>query len=450
MSLNLDKPQSSMPSEASLPSRLPIMISLCRPLYELAWWVVSIVWTIAVMRRPGAREELAERAGYLPSRPIEASGSLWIHAVSVGEYLSALPIIDQVKRRDPKIWVLVTISNPQAHAMATKGEPAADVIAWMPWDSHRSIIRAFDRVNPDSVGIIECEIWPNFILEAKKRSCRLIMMNARIYEKDFAGYHLARFLFKPILNGVDEIYAQSALDRERFLSLGVSPGRVWVEGNSKYDRLPSAPPERTLPMWVKNSSGGLVVLASTHPGEEGQILAMMHSLQKEIPSLRMIIAPRDPSRGELIKGMVKEKGMSAFCKTEIGQIDESSADVMVLDTLGELPALLAAADVVFMGGSLVPMGGHNPIEPAVWGKPIFMGPSFFNFRDVVSNMRKSGGIEIVASAAELMEKIRRLLLDPEAGRLQGVQAADFIARQRGASIRYAQRLLDMKRVREAA
>jgi 3-deoxy-D-manno-octulosonic-acid transferase len=417
------------------------IVWLLRALYDVAWLVVMAGWgaKLAWERKAGWIEELTHRLGYLPSPPADASRVIWIHAVSVGEYRSVMPIVRRVKRADPNAWVMVTMSNRPTFEMARSSAPLADSVAFVPWDSRWIVRRALRRVRPAILAIVECEIWPSLILEASCSSTRVIMINARIYERDFSRYLFARRLFAPILAAVDAVYALSPKEAERFALLGVDASRLCVEGNTKYDVDISSPNKHD---WLAlPDSCRVLILASTHPDEERQILRASGELIQEFGSLRWIMAPRDPSRGKEIEAMARTLGMSAICRSAITDPQDSQVDVIVMDTLGELASLFRLADVVFVGGSLVDVGGHNPIEAAAWGKPVIMGSSCFNFEDIVTTLLREEAIRLVDSAEDLARAIRIDLQNPELARRRGVLGKRVVAEHQGSSARYGDRLL---------
>lgn len=434
----------------SAPPSLSIFHRAALALYDFLWLFFLAGWLgYLLARRPtGWRQEWRERMGHSPIRPADASTSIWIHAVSVGELLSIAPVVAAIKRRDPRAWIVVTVSNERAFAIRHK--VAADEVRWTPWDWRWCVGRALRRVAPDVLAIVECEIWPNMILRTARTGCRVVMINARIYERDFPRYRAARFIFQPILAAVDSIHVQSPGDRERFRSIGVPEKGLVEGGNTKFD-LDRPSESRAILDDLRQSwrfdGCPLWILASTHPGEEGLILKHCGRLFHRRPNLRILIAPRDVARSNSVVALARDLGYRAKLRSRDADAD---ASIVVLDTMGELAALFSAASVVFVGGSLVSKGGHNPIEPALFAKPILMGPHVFNFPDVVDAFREADAIQIVDNTEELVSHVARILANPEESQTMGRRAAELVQKHRGAADRYAELLLGSPRAMAAA
>jgi 3-deoxy-D-manno-octulosonic-acid transferase len=347
----------------------------------------------------------------------------------------------------PDAWIFLTTSNEAAYQMARQQETVADALCRMPVDAGPVVRRALDRARPDAVAIVECEIWPNFILEAARRAT-LFMINARIYERDYPRYRAAGWFFRPIIEQVALIGAQTSADAERFLGLGVRRRRVQVIGNTKFDsvRVPKSGSSAKLSRSdLRLKDGPLWVLASTHPGEESAILEAL--AVRDFVAIRLVIAPRDIRRADEIAQACSWRGWHVARRTKPG---EKPVDVMILDTLGELVDVLPLADLVFVGGSLVDRGGHNPIEPAAWGKPIVMGPSVYNFADVVDTFRDADALEICANAQELVDRAIELMNQVDRRRRLGERSQRVVASRRGAALVYAALLVDPAWQRRAA
>lgn len=412
-----------------------------RLLYDLLWLVFLAGWTgYLVLRRPaGWRQEWLERMGLAPIRPDGAATSIWIHAVSVGELLSIVPVVLAIKRRDPFAWIVVTVSNERAFALRHK--IPADAVCWTPWDGRWMIGRFLRRARPEVLAIVECEIWPNMILGAAEAGRRVVMINARIYARDFPRYRAAGFVFRPVLARVDSIHVQSPSDRQRFRRLGVPDRKLFDGGNTKFD---CDQPTESLaiadalrrswrldgrPVWI---------LASTHEGEEAAILGRCEPIFRRWPQTRLLIAPRDVTRAQSLLSLARALGYRARLRSR--ELGDAEASIVILDTMGELAGLFSIANVVFVGGSLVPKGGHNPIEPALFAKPILMGPHYFNFPEVVSEFLLADAMRVVTDAKELVEEVTAVLADPEGSRAMGRRAAEVVQKHRGAADRYAELL----------
>jgi 3-deoxy-D-manno-octulosonic-acid transferase len=422
--------------------------------YELGWMLFIAGWFLYVVARKGkeGREEIAQRMGYVPLPPSCADSSIWIHAVSVGELLSIRPVIEAMKRQSPGCWILVTTSNEAAYQMAIRKPPGADALSRTPWDTARCIRRALARSQPKTLAIVECEIWPNLIRLTAEQGRMVLMINARIYERDYPRYLAARSLFAPILQSITGVYTQSSADRDRFLAMGVPSHRVMSGGNTKFDAVPSvhvSSESVTLRRSLRLGDCPLLILASTHEDEEQQLLEHVSTLQANCPTLQILIAPRDIHRAERIASLVEKSQLKCLRRSQV-KMNGERPDVVILDTLGELVQVLGWGDLVFVGGSLVDKGGHNPIEPAAWGKPVLMGPHFANFTDIVQAFREGEAIGIFPSAESLCIEISRLLSDSSLANEMGSRARQVVEQHRGTSERYATLLLQQSTGRAAA
>jgi 3-deoxy-D-manno-octulosonic-acid transferase len=424
------------------------LVGLCFVIYDLLFGLVVAGWTtlrLTVCFFTG-RPVILHRLGYLPNRPKGAPVAIWLHAVSVGEWLSAEPVLSAIKGRHPDWWILVTTGQRHAHALAGRQRGVADAVCWLPWDSRWCIELALSRVRPDSLVLVECEIWPNLIERAANRRVRVVMMNARIYRRDHGRYQLARGFFSHVLRRSSFIGAQSAADRARFLRLGARSKTVKRLGNTKYDAASESPDaailadlKRRLPL----TGGPLLVLASTHPGEEELILRQCGRLRRRFLNLQFLIAPRHVERASSIVRMAASLGLCAVRRSEFprgagSRLEQTERpDVILLDSMGELRSAMALATLVFVGGSLVDKGGQNPIEAGILGKPMLMGPSVANFEEIVAELVRAGGIVVVRDADELMQQAAELLGDLQRRQELGGRALATARRHRGAADVYA-------------
>jgi 3-deoxy-D-manno-octulosonic-acid transferase len=404
--------------------------------YNAAWVIFLIPWLVyRLLTYPfGKRITLCDRLGLYPNRPRPFTRTLWIHAVSVGELASIRPLVEAFRADHPEVWIVLTTNNSHAYALAQKS-PAAHSVHLMPWDFTPLLSNAIDRVRPDALAIVECEIWPGAIAAFADRGIPISMINARIYEADFPRYRFARSLFAPLLRAISRIGAQSPADRARFLNLGADPARTFIGGNTKWDAVaqPDAPVKAERMREALHLAGRRIfILASTHPDEELQLLAHYRPLRDMFLDLSLVIAPRHPERGAELFRQIQSLGYSVLLRSRWRDGDEPFPEIVILDTLGELPQLLPAADLVFIGGSLVPAGGHNPIEPAIHGKPILIGPSVHNFADIVAAFESADGLIRLNSARQIMEEAKILLADAPLRQSLGQRARQTVDRHRGA------------------
>jgi 3-deoxy-D-manno-octulosonic-acid transferase len=372
--------------------------------------------------------------------------AVWVHAVSVGELLSARPALWEIRKRHPDWWVVLSTSHPQAYEIAGSGPPASDAVCWLPWDFGPCVEKALHRVRPDVLVLVECELWPNLIVRAAARQARIVVMNARIYERDLARYLLGRGLFAALLRLIALIGVQSQGDYSRFRRLGAPAETMIVGGNTKFDvglpddlgarlaELRASLPLRPGPIWV---------LASTHAGEEEQILPRCAKLWASFPGLQLLVAPRHIERARSIRRLAERLGLRTVLRSRVTGITCRTTEgtdtphVIVLDTIGELATALGLADLVFVGGSLVDAGGHNPIEAALHAKAVLVGPSFYNFQDVLGAFLAEDAVIRLRDVEELADQAGELLADVASREALGRRAATVVHRHRGAAQTYA-------------
>jgi 3-deoxy-D-manno-octulosonic-acid transferase len=431
------------PAQEGAATPLPWMVRWVLGIYDAGLVLAMAGWLLVRLVLPPARgrQAIAERLGYVPVRPDGAPISLWIHAVSIGELLSVLPVLRLLKERHPNWWVLLSTTQRHADALAHTQSTGADAVCLLPWDSRFAIDEALNRARPELLVLVECELWPNLIVRCARRAIPVQMINARLYERDFPRYRLARGLFAPLLRLVSGIAAQSEADSDRFLRLGASAERIMVTGSTKFDAaLPAELPARLrqlrdrLPL----RGGPVWILASTHADEEEQILSRSSGLRERFPGMQFLIAPRHVERSTRIQELAGRLGMRTALWSESLQrsearIDPETPDILLLDTIGELRTALGLADLVFVGGSLVNKGGQNPIEAALHAQPILMGPSVGNFAEIVSAFVSADALVAVTDADDLLRQAESLLASADRRAGLGQAAAAVVRRHVGAA-----------------
>lgn len=366
------------------------------------------------------------RAGpELPPRP-----RIWIHAVSVGEVAAAVPLVGALRRRFPGYAVLVTTTTPTGSAEVRRRLDEDVEHRYLPLDLPH-LMRAFVRaVQPRLLMVMETELWPNLYAACRARGVPVMLVNGRLSERSLRGYRWVRPLVARTLRDVSALAARSEADARRFRALGADAARVRVPGNVKYD-LPTPSAARVTggrdaagrrPVWIA---------ASTHDGEDEQVLEAHRSVRAQVPGALLVLVPRHPERFGQVGRLCEEAGFSVVRRSR-GEVPDARADVWLGDTMGELPALFVGADVAFMGGSLVPTGGHNPLEAAVHGVPVLTGPHVFNFREVFDVLVEAGGAQVITGPADLADALVVLLTDAEERERRGVAAARMVTGNRGA------------------
>ena len=397
--------------------------------------LVLLYAPVFVVRRllaQGAEVGLLQRLGYgsagLPPEP-----RCWIHAVSVGEVMAAIPLVHAVRRRWPELHPVVTTVTPTgARVVKDRLEPAV-THRYFPLDLPRAVGRALSAMRPSFFIGLETEIWPNFLRGLQRRGVPAMIANGRISDRSFRRYRLVRPFMRRVLAGIAVFGMQTAEDARRIIALGAPPERVVVTGNLKSDAVPNEPGAEQLWRRLMGLTGGEAVwiAGSTHRGEEELLLGAFLGLKRRHPSLVLVLAPRHPERVPEVERVIRARGLASVRRTELPSARDANA-VIVLDTVGELAQLYQLSEVVFVGGSLVPLGGHNMLEPALRRKPMVFGPHTANFREGAELLVTAGGALIVRDGKELESVVDRLLSDRGLRATMGEAAFEAVAGRQGA------------------
>ncbi|NGX15157.1 lipid IV(A) 3-deoxy-D-manno-octulosonic acid transferase [Wenzhouxiangella sp. XN24] len=376
-------------------------------------------------------ERFEERFGFGRSRL--ASPGIWVHAVSVGEVVAASSLIARLRERYPDYPVVVTTVTPTG-AQRVRDLFGDDVLhSYAPYDTIGSVRRFFDRMQPRLAIVMETELWPNLYAACGARGIPLVLANARISPRSVQRYRRFIGLFRQALANGIVIAAQSAQDAERFLSLGANPERTFVTGNLKADvALPPGLAEAGKAFRRDCAAGRPVwVAASTHAGEEEAVLEAHARVRRALPDSLLLLVPRHPYRFAEVAALLESRG-EPHGRRSTGQTPAASDPVYLVDSLGELPMFYAAADVAFVGGSLVPIGGHNLLEPAALAIPVLTGPHNFNAEDIAALLLAAGALEVVDDQQQLARVVTGLLLDPAGRQARGACAKRVVADSGGA------------------
>jgi 3-deoxy-D-manno-octulosonic-acid transferase len=384
-------------------------------------------------RAPAYRRRIAERFGLFPAPRLPAR-PIWIHAVSVGETLAAVPLVLALRQRYPTLPIVVTTMTPTGseRVRATFGDAVFHVYA--PYDMPDSIGRFLQRINPLAAIIMETELWPNTIAALQRRGIASIVANARLSEKSARGYRRVAALTRPMLNMIDCIAAQTQADAARFVALGALQKNVRVTGSIKFDiALGESQLQRAAE--VREGWGGdarkIVIGASTHDGEESALIAAYKTLKNDYTELLLVLVPRHPERFERVAQMIAAEGLQ-YARRSRGDSVSRATDVVLADTMGEMLLLLGASDIAFVGGSLIERGGHNMLEPAAWGLPVVTGESDFNFAEVSRLLQESGGLVKVKDTSALTNQLARWLRSDGARSSAGDAARTVVEKNKGA------------------
>ena len=383
--------------------------------------------------RPG----LWQRLGRLPEGPAAEWGdgrTIWLHAVSMGEATAAVPLVQQLKARYPDARIVVSTVTETGRETVLRRLGGQAGHLYFPLDYPWAVRSVLDAVRPCLVIIVETELWPNFLREAAARGIPVILANGRLATDSFAGYLRLRFFFRHVLAAFTLCSMQTDRDVERIIQLGVAPERVVRTGNLKYDQAPQAAPVRISKhdLGVAESEE-LFVAGSTHPGEEEAVLDCYRRLLDGAPALVLVLAPRHIERADAVCTAARLRGFNVFRRTRLSTL--SGPRVIVLDTRGELASLYREATLVFVGGSLVDVGGHSPLEPAAWGKAVVFGPHMDHFAEAAEQFIGRGAGVQVGNAAEMAETMTALLKDRAKLEERGKAAYQLVLENQGAVAR---------------
>lgn len=387
--------------------------------------------------RPRFRDRLGRGLPRLPK------GGIWIQAVSVGEVELARRLVAELGSRAPDLPLFVTATTATGLALARKTLGPAVPVFPCPLDLPGPVRRVLDASSPRLVVLVETELWPEMLHQAGLRSVPVAVVNARLSEGSLKAYRRVEKPLRTLLQPLTRVLARTEADGERFAGLGVACERIEVCGNIKYDL---GADERPL-AWtdeVLRVAGDrpIVVVGSTMEGEEAQVLEALAGLEDDAAAPFILLAPRHPERFDAVAGLLRERGVIFGRRTRPGETP-SDADAFLIDTIGELARAYRLARLAFIGGSLVPTGGHNPLEAAVWGVPVLSGPHVHNFREVYREMAEAGGARLVAGTAELRVAAAVWLDDEKLSRAAGAAGRDVVEANRGATRRIVDSLLDL-------
>jgi 3-deoxy-D-manno-octulosonic-acid transferase len=422
-----------------------------RALTALSMLVLAPYYAVRGWRR-GEPRALRERFGALPAGIASSEiggGAMWIHAVSVGEVLAAKPLVDGLKARMPRRQVYVSTTTETGQRLARERLASADAVFYFPLDWVFPVRRALRQMRPALVVIMETEIWPNFLREARKLEIPVVFANARISERSFARYNRWKFLtaefYAEVMRDPELFLAQTSEDAERLCAMGAPEDRVEVAGNLKYD---SQPPKRTaFADWLSaqvtaQERWPVLVAGSVVAQEEEAVLAAYDIVQRRFRRALLVLAPRKPDRFGAAADIVEAGGWHLVRRSEIDLSAPlaEEADVLLLDSIGELAGLYALADVAFVGGSLVPAGGHNILEPAWFALVPVFGSSMENFREMADRFLSARAAVQVHSGPELGKVWLQLIDAAPLRERMGRAAHDLWERNRGATQRSLDRI----------
>jgi 3-deoxy-D-manno-octulosonic-acid transferase len=367
-------------------------------------------------RAPMYRQRWAERLGFYPTAalPRPHGVCVWVHAVSVGETLAAVPMVEQLLLRYPDTQIVMTTTTPTGseRVRAVFGERVLHVYA--PWELPGAVARFFNAFRPSLVLLLETELWPNIVATAAKREVPVMLINGRLSERSQRGYARFPALVKPMLKALHGLAVQTPADAARFQELGAADSKIVVTGSVKFDIDPDDGLRQVAGRWRQHLGLRPVwIAASTHAGEDEPVLVAHKQLKTRFPDALLILVPRHPERFAEVGQLARTQGFSVQKRSEAAHVG-TGCDVYLGDTMGELMQMFGFADVAFVGGSLVDVGGHNLLEPSAWGLPVLTGPHLHNFALIAQLLEQAGAMTIVESADALAAQLLELFAENDA------------------------------------
>jgi 3-deoxy-D-manno-octulosonic-acid transferase len=424
---------------------LVLLMYLAYSLATIALFVLASPWFLYQGIRHGKYlGSLAERLGRLPvSLNLDREPSIWLHAVSVGETLTARALAADLKERYPRLRLFISTTTITGQQIARRSFQAADGIFYFPLDLAFVVRRVLDVVRPQLFIMMETEIWPNLLRECRARGVRTVVINGRISNRSFPRYRLVRPLFRRVLALIDLFCVQGAETARRLETLGAAADRIRITGSLKFDAL-QAPgtvaglergADRVLRYFHVAPHRPVVVAGSTMPGEHEIVLKAFERVRTLAGNPLLVLAPRKPEQFADAEALARDAGFRTVRRSALVIDEEIRADVVVLDTIGELAQVYQVASAVFVGGSLVDTGGHNIMEPAIYGKPIVFGPHMQNFAEITEAFLAAGAAVQVADGRALEDALIDLLANPARRARLGDAARALVDANRGAKAR---------------
>jgi len=398
--------------------------------------VYRIIYTIVIfvlfipqyLKRPKELRSkwVREKLGLFP----DMEHSIWVHAVSVGEVNAAIKLLRRLRGKYPDMPIVLSTITDTGQKVALDKVPEGVSVFYLPFDINRVLEKAFMRVKPKMLIVMETELWPNIFRLSHKRNVPVIILNGRISAKSSRGYKKISFFMKKVFSYVTVFSMQSSLDAQRLKAIGADEKKVLVSGNFKFDMEMSG----KMPVWTEAVNGPVIMAGSTHRGEEELVLSAYLKNCVKFPGLRLILAPRHPERFGEVADLLLARGISFVRRSELGDYDSARGPfkekVLLLDSVGELSSVYAIADIAVIGKSFIGTGGQNPLEPAYWGKPVLCGPHMENFPFMQEFYDAGAAFEV--GPASLAQKIGELLADPDSAKAAGNKARRIYESKSGA------------------
>ncbi|MCH4166235.1 MAG: 3-deoxy-D-manno-octulosonic acid transferase [Megasphaera sp.] len=410
----------------------------------LCYWASLVpVLIYRLIREEGFYQRIKQSIGYLPpdlKEKISDRHAIWIHAASVGEIVAASPIVREMRKTHPNEVIIVSVVTATGFRMAHQIIKGADGILYFPLDLPYLTNRILSIVNPKIIVLVETEIWPNFLRIADRKHIPVMMMNGRISQRSAMRYHMITFFTRRVLSSIRIFSMQSRIDAQYIIDIGADPEKVIVTGNTKYDQTYGIVTEEEKKRFLhelgfKEGVYPIFIAGSTHKGENSAVYRAFNTIRSQFPEAKLIIAPRYIYQADLIRDeginnkvvMVKRSDMKA------GKHVDNVYDGVILDTIGELGRVYSLGDLIFVGGSLAHVGGHNILEPAAHGKPIVVGPNMFNFVEIFDLLSSRGACVMVKNEGEFIDTCLDILVHKERAQKMKQACVEVVRENQGAT-----------------
>lgn len=408
-------------------------------LYCLTPLILLKLW-LRGRKSPEYRQRWGERFGLIPDFAARhAVRPLWIHSVSLGETVAITPLVEQLLAQYPEQPIIMTTMTPTGSERVRAQFGGRVMHVYCPYDLPDVLSRFHNRVKPSCCVIVETELWPNLIHSCASRNVPVLVANARLSARSAKGYQRFAWLTRPMLRDISCIAAQNPVDGQRFVDIGLDPKQLEVTGSIKFDITPPQGDEEEIQQ-LRSAWGvdrPVLIAASTHDDEEQQLIGLYKALQDSGPELLLILVPRHPERFVEVYNQCLRAGLKTS-RRSLREPPAADINVYLGDTMGDMMKLYGAADIAFVGGSLIERGGHNPLEPAVLGKPVLMGSHLFNFQQIADQLEKQQALTVVSDIKQLQLVVKQLLDNPEQVKMMGAAGQAYMDANRGALARLTQ------------
>ncbi|MFA6320416.1 MAG: 3-deoxy-D-manno-octulosonic acid transferase [Candidatus Omnitrophota bacterium] len=408
-------------------------------LYDIGFFIFSLFYLPTLIFKGKLHGDFGERFGFYGREKraalAQAKGAIWIQAVSVGEVALCRSLVPMMREKFPQHPIVFSTITKTGNELARKLFSKDAVIIYFPLDFSFVVKKVIRMIKPKMYVMVETEIWPNFLKTIERNTIPAILINGRISDKSFGKYEMARPFLQKIIKNMNSLCMQSKTDADRIIKMGAAAEKVKVTGNMKFD-VPAKPIQSSGDELKKQlgleEGDELLVAGSTHPGEEEAVIDAYQDIVKKIPGLKLLIAPRHIDRADEVAEVARGCGFNPV-KLSVLQSDASNSQIFILDTIGRLNDFYSIASAVFVGGSLIPHGGQNPIEPAIYGKPVIFGPYMFNFKGIAEAFLSKDAAIRVDAAGDLTAVLYNMLANKNRQAEVGLRAKEVIAANRGAT-----------------